>query len=407
MKLVFAFFILGSLMSFGQVMTGKNELLWEISGNGLKSSSYLFGSFHSNDKRIFEFGDSTYASINSCQAIVLETDISSIFSELDTRNGEVRFLYDENGNPYTSNKEAGYTLYGNEDGMPQFLDAHLQQFAYLNQKNFYFLETVDDQLGALNNSSDYMPGYAEIQSRIISQEKILKLYLEGDIYGLDKLMRTSLSMYKDLYQKLIIDRNIIMTTGIDTLIRKEKVFIAVGAGHLAGDEGIINLLRKKGYHVRLIPHNPSNPSSFHRKEFYKNRAFVYKDESNGLSAEFSGKPIVYDDERMENHGSYKLVYRELGQGNTFYIELIPKEEYTLKEIAFDYIQCPRTAKIKFSTTVTEVKIAEGLSDTYPEGLAWVRVIEGADFYAIAKSYGGNKFMNSKRAQRFFNSIWLD
>ena len=391
---------------FGQSQNSDNQLLWEISGNGLKVKSYLFGSFHTNDKRVFNLGDSTYKALNSCSGIVLETDISSLFIELDTRNNDVKFLYDQNGNPYTSSKDPTFTLYGNEDGMPQFLDAHLQQFAYLNNKTFYPLESVEDQINLLKSDSEYMPSYAEVESQIISQEKILALYLKGDIYGLDKLMRISLGVYKNLYQRLIIDRNKIMTKGIDTLIQKEKLFIAVGAGHLAGDEGIINLLRKKGYQVRMMQHQESTSASPNRMEFYRSKTYKYSDDANGLVVQFPGKPLVFDKMNGDPIATHKMIYREMGQGNTYHIEMILKDALTLEGVAYDYIQSPRTTKIKFTTTESEVNYAEGLSDSYPEGLAWVRVIEGSNYFAIAKAYGGNKFMNSKRAQKFFNSIWL-
>ncbi|MFT5778550.1 MAG: hypothetical protein ACI837_001506, partial [Crocinitomicaceae bacterium] len=50
---------------------------------------------------------------------------------------------------------------------------------------------------------------------------------------------------------------------------------------------------------------------------------------------------------------------------------------------------------------------EGLSDSYPEGLYWTRVVMAQDYFLILKAYGGNKFMNSARAQRFFDKVWLD
>lgn len=110
--------------SFGQTIQRENELLWEISGNGLKSKSYLYGSLHSNDKRLFRLSDSTYYALEKSSAIVLETDVFSLFDEWDTRQEEVKILFDNKGNPYTSSNEPSKTLYGNEDGMPQFLDAY-------------------------------------------------------------------------------------------------------------------------------------------------------------------------------------------------------------------------------------------------------------------------------------------
>src|SRR5690606_18064419 len=106
-----------------QEIDTENQLLWEISGRGLSSKSYLYGSFHTNDKRVFKWGDSTYTALLKADAIVLETDIYDLFEDWDTRKDEVRFNYDEQGNPYTPNRNASRTMYGNEDGMPQFLDA--------------------------------------------------------------------------------------------------------------------------------------------------------------------------------------------------------------------------------------------------------------------------------------------
>ena len=115
--LVGLFFFTQLVAQTGQV---ENELLWEISGNGMKAKSYLFGSIHSNDKRVFYLTDSTYFALNNAQTIVLETDIFSLFSTWDTRKDEVKIAFDNKGNPYTSSKKASTTFYGNEDGMRIF-----------------------------------------------------------------------------------------------------------------------------------------------------------------------------------------------------------------------------------------------------------------------------------------------
>ena len=141
--------IIGSLLcssAWTQTIQSENELLWEISGNGLKKKSFLFGSLHSNDKRLFRFSDSTYVALEKAEAIVLETDIFSLFEDWDTRKEELTILYDSNGNPYTASNKATKTIYGNEDGMPQFLDAYFLQYCYNAGKKFFALETVDKQL---------------------------------------------------------------------------------------------------------------------------------------------------------------------------------------------------------------------------------------------------------------------
>jgi len=399
-SIVFLLFLASSL---SQAVAQEHQLLWEISGNGLKNKSYLFGSFHTNDKRVFKLSDSTYFALNQADGIVLETDVTGLFVNWDTRRSDVSLLYDNNGKPYTASKEASNTLYGNEDGMPQFLDAYFQQYCQNSGRNFYPLESVEEQLNLLSNSSDYLPNYAELEARIISQEKIMNLYLQGDIHSLDRLMRTSLTVYPGLYDDLITKRNVTMTAGIDTLIKKEKIFIAVGAGHLAGDNGIINLLRKKGYKLRMVNANYSANPTAEKLTFLNVKKYEYKDDRIGLQAFLPGKPVVYEDMGE----TWKVIYREMGQGNTYSIEVIQKGSGSLESIAKDFIQTPRAAKIEYRMLDNETWIAEGLSDSYPEGLAWLRIIEGVNHLVVLKTYGGNKYMNSNRPFSFFNNVWIE
>ena len=53
------------------------SLLWEISGNGLKKPSYLFGTMHVSDKLAFHLGDSFYTAIKSADVVALETNPES------------------------------------------------------------------------------------------------------------------------------------------------------------------------------------------------------------------------------------------------------------------------------------------------------------------------------------------
>lgn len=389
--------------SFAQEIVVENQLLWEISGNGLKKKSYLYGSFHTNDKRVFKLSDSTYFALNKANAIVLETDVTELFVEWDTRKEDVRMLYDEGGKPYTANRTASRTLYGNEDGMPQFLDAYFHQYCFNAGKEFYPLESVKAQLELLGGKSNYMPTYNEMESRVVSQEKIIDLYLKGDIYGLDKLMRTSLMVYPGLYDELIVDRNQIMVKGIDSLLTQKSLFVAVGAGHLAGDKGIINLLRAKGYKLRKVTSSYSVYPTDEKLKFLEAKEYQYSNKEIGLNVIFPGKPVIYD----EKGNSWNMIYREMGQGNTYQIEVIEKGEGTLESYALDYIRSPRSAKISFETMDEGTRFAEGISDTYPEGLSWIRIIEAEEQMIIIKTYGGNKFMNSKRPQKFFNNVWVE
>lgn len=81
-------------------------------------------------------------------------------------------------------------------------------------------------------------------------EVIKQYYREKDIVMLDSLFR--LAMSKKAHDLFITNRNATMAKNLDSLARKGSVFSAVGAAHLAGNHGIINLLRRKGYTVTPI-----------------------------------------------------------------------------------------------------------------------------------------------------------
>ncbi len=53
------------------------------------------------------------------------------------------------------------------------------------------------------------------------------------------------------------------------------------------------------------------------------------------------------------------------------------------------------------------EVYEGLSDTYPEGLHWVRLVQSDTHLLIIKAYGGNKFMNSNRPRTFFSKVGFE
>lgn len=396
--LIFAF-----AFCFAQEVEVKNELLWEISGNGLKEKSYLYGSLHSNDKRLFRFADSVYVALDNSKAVVLETDIFSLFGKLDTRRNESTLLYDNMGNPYTGSDRASKTVYGDEDGMPQFLDAYFQEYCYNSEKQFYALETVESQMGMFNGIVRSDVNHLGFLAAEVVQERLIELYLKGDISGLDRVMKVNLSAYEGAYQKLIIDRNVEMLKGIDSLLKQGSSFCAVGAGHLSGDNGLINLLRKKGYKVRNVQAVYSEQVFSEKANVRSKRSYTVEDKEANLIIMFPGKPLETSDDLGR-----KLIYSEFGQGNTYEVRIVPNDpELTLYDQANIHIASPGAAPFKCRIQDDETEICEGISDAYPEGVHWVRIMQNDNYLIVMKAYGGNKFMNSNRPSNFFNKVWFE
>ena len=182
MRIVLIFLFSSSFFVSAQIYEPENALLWEISGNGLKEKSYLFGTFHNNHKDLFRFSDTVFYALDKVKSIALETDLFALFKKMDVREDAVELQLDMYGDPYSTSKKASETVYGDENGMPQFMDAYFQQYATNTQKELYFFESYDDQMKVftgINKSKqpflqENLLGFGELR-----EEVIFNLYLKG------------------------------------------------------------------------------------------------------------------------------------------------------------------------------------------------------------------------------------
>jgi hypothetical protein len=238
----------------------------------------------------------------------------------------------------------------------------------------------------------------------------MNLYLKGDIYEIDKFMRSSLGGPTGFYKDFITDRNIGMADVIDSLIQQEKIslFTAVGAGHLASSTGLINLLRNKGYTLRKVTATYSDDVSIDKLEVKSQRSYLYENDSIGAQIEFPGKPTEFINEDGWEDYAFRLIYRELGQGNNYVVEFYERnDESSFEELAETYIASPSESSYEKVMLANGGEAFQGLSDAYPEGLYWTRVVLAEDYIVVLKAFGGNKFMNSNRAMKFFDKINLN
>lgn len=390
------------LFCFGlqaQNLVTNHQLLWQISGKGLKKPSYLFGSYHSNDPRVFHMSDSTYSALYQAEAIVLETDIYQLFLDYDMRTKEVSLKFDSNGKPFTSSNKATETRYGSEDGRPQFLDLYFQQIAYNSGKKFYPLEKIEDQLEALEFVYDRSNAQKSLEQLKIVQDNMMTAYLRGDIDYLRNLIQHEMNESKASFERLIIKRNYVMADGIDSLAKKNSLFIAIGAGHLAGDEGVIQLLRKKGFQVRQVAATYSDQKSEFEKKITQFYHYDYHNPKLKFKAIFGGKPVL-----DTNATYFRLMYQEMGQGNTFIIEVEELLDTKLKDYASDVINSPDNSSISEIMHQGAIPAYEGIGYEFGAGLCWKRVFAVDGKLVKLICYGGNKFMNSNRPKNFFEKV---
>jgi uncharacterized protein YbaP (TraB family) len=93
---------------------------------------------------------------------------------------------------------------------------------------------------------------AEIDSSQKEFNKMVDLYLAEDLETLYEMIQKSEEDIEGFEQFMLIDRNISWIDRIGDLAKEKSSFFAVGAGHLAGDQGVIRLLQEAGYTLTPI-----------------------------------------------------------------------------------------------------------------------------------------------------------
>lgn len=294
----FLFFFISVLFVFGSSCKGQQKekksttpnagkyqsLLWEISGNGLEQASYLYGTIHIQDQRVFELRKETKEALKSAKICALELNFDSI-----NPMALMQHMYMENGmtlqqllTPEDYKLVAAYVR--DSAGMPlMFLErVHpIMLMSVLQTKDFkqdqenaldlYIgkeakkqgacvvgLEKMEEQIAVFKSvpakkQGEMLVEFVKEGSKIdgMSMEDMLEAYVNED---LDRLMEMTESVGEDSESKVfeeafLVDRNKIMVERSIPLMQENTTFIAVGAAHLPGEDGIIELLRKEGYTV--------------------------------------------------------------------------------------------------------------------------------------------------------------
>jgi uncharacterized protein YbaP (TraB family) len=139
----------------------------------------------------------------------------------------------------------------------QGVDLFFYELADKDQKIVEGLETVEEQIDYLvsmaDDNEDEFVTYSINDMKTIKQqfEILANAWRKGDAEKLSELMVTELkTKLPKLYKRLVTDRNSKWLPLIDAYMNTPQTeFILVGAGHLVGPEGIIALLKKKGYMI--------------------------------------------------------------------------------------------------------------------------------------------------------------
>ncbi|MFT3980265.1 MAG: TraB/GumN family protein [Ferruginibacter sp.] len=279
--------VLFSLTLTAQPSSQKYQgLLWEITGNGLKKPSYLFGTMHVSNKLAFHLSDSFYYALKQVDAVALELNPDlwqSQMVRLAKLNDNFTSFSQSGGNDFLNQNSFKITHY--EDNLKAALSTEppvvnsLLYRSYKVQEDFEedtFLDLYIFQAGRkLGKSPAGVEDYYESEKLVMEAyrdmanekkkkdidldgesvsslvQKLQQAYRNGDLDLMDSL---DIKMEKSnaFREKFLYRRNEIQASSIDSIIKKQSLFVGVGAAHLPGSRGVIELLRQKGYTLRPV-----------------------------------------------------------------------------------------------------------------------------------------------------------
>ena len=260
-----------------------NALLWKISGNGVSSPSYLYGTVHMICPEDFTLGEQLKEKFGTAQKIFLEVDmddpamnmkmmqlsmlqgkkLSDMFSDNDYNKLNI-FFRDTMGMPLTLlNTMKPFVLFSLLTlkslpcAQPQSYEMNFVKMAQEQHKAVEGLETIEEQMKIFDDMPDsvqvqmvmrYINEFDEQKKEFV---KMVHAYRQQDAEALYRYMMSSPDIAGS-EEALLFNRNRKWVPVMEQAMQKEKIFFAVGAGHLGGPYGLISLLREKGYTVTGI-----------------------------------------------------------------------------------------------------------------------------------------------------------
>ncbi len=277
-----------SLTAYAQAKASEDSvsLLYKVTGKGLTRPSYIFGTFHAicssemvpiekldtyltqSDQLMMEIDMDDAVEMGSMGKAVIIPDGKTIkdfmtaeqFAKVDAMITNLLGYSAENVKmvkpsmlmvlAVTSPKAIGCT--------PTVYDLSLMQNAVAKKKPVVGLETVASQIKVLDSkpidkqAKDLYEMANDPEKSITELKKMMAVYKLGDAEKLFDLTESMMTSDKEFQSRLLDERNIAWIPKLETAFKEKPTFVAVGAGHLGGKNGVIKLLRKKGYTVTSV-----------------------------------------------------------------------------------------------------------------------------------------------------------
>ena len=429
------------------------SLLWEISGNGLSKPSYLFGTMHLRDKRVFDFSDSVLIKFDACEAFASEVRMDSTMYEYweltvngDTTNrlrnqlskkGYARMkdafkkkginfdsLYSKNTALLQDWLEEKNEEEDKEGSKKQFLDLYLTRLAHNQNKTLYGLENLGEYKN-LNEAFferfedttwiEKKATFADMMMQFSYLENLIETYNEGNLDSIVHIINQDTTYSKSNYKEELLDnRNIRMVEKLDNLMREKSIFCAVGAAHLPDSLGMIALLRQRGYTLRCVTPQFTGMASQYKEKIVEREWYHVNDDFQQFEIDMPEQPYKMYAKRL----GMQYVYFDIGNSS---LSLVQAEYYPhlgMKKISNEKLLNELFRRWQAETNYvdfTKEKVKIGDIDaykfkahTYSKGLTiGYFTVANNYIYKIVISYDKNNQDDISKGERILKSFKIN
>lgn len=285
MKNLFTLAIVAITLIFGGTVTAQtkspkleNSLLWEVSGNGLSKPSYLYGTIHMICSGDYFLSDKTKKAFDASEKLVLEVNFDDPKELADMQQMTMgkeplsKRLTPEQLSKLDAllKKSAGMTVQQVDAfSLMSVMSLILSKSFECTDMKFYELDFIasakkrKEQIGELetvkSQFKSFEDAYSDNEMIAMLEESDTELmnemvaaYKQEKLEDLYKIITADNVMNDKAKQYMLYERNINWVKALPEMMKKESLFVAVGSAHLAGDLGLINLLKKAGYNVKPV-----------------------------------------------------------------------------------------------------------------------------------------------------------
>ena len=261
-----------------------NTLLWEISGKDLKQPSYLFGTFHILCKDDIQFSANLQTALKASNQVYFEMDLDDPKNTL----GGMFFMNMKDktlADLYTVEELQKVTKFYKDSlkmnlsyfnkmkpmmlaallyprmmpcKMPSGVEIELMTIAKKEKKEILGFETIEFQSSIFDSipygvqAKDLLKNIDSMNKYKVYFNKMVQTYKNQQTDSLVAIVNDKTFSDGENNDALLKNRNLNWVKQLNTILPKTNMFMAVGAAHLFGKDGLIDLLRKNGYTIKPI-----------------------------------------------------------------------------------------------------------------------------------------------------------